>query len=100
MRHMERGRLLIAVVLTLGLMMVQSAGPVHASAGQVADCTFSTLQSDLQAGGDWYYASGQCASNTPANTITFTSTITISSNASLTSNGADIVLSGNSLVRH
>jgi len=99
MRHMVQGQLLIAVLLTLGLVMGKSAGPVHASSNQVGDCTFATLQTDLQSGGDWYYVPGQCASNTTANTISFPSAITISKDASLTSNGADIVLDGNHQVR-
>lgn len=51
----------------------------------MADWTFAALQTDLQAGGDWYYAPGQCSSS-----ITFTRTIAISQNVSLTSQGNGI----------
>jgi hypothetical protein len=54
---------------------------------QVADCSFATLQSDLQAGGAYYYTPGQCP-----NPIVFTGTITISQDASLTAQGNDIEL--------
>ncbi len=54
---------------------------------QVADCSFATLQNDLQYGGNYYYAPGQCP-----NPVVFTGTITVSLNASLTAQGDDVDL--------
>jgi streptogramin lyase len=51
----------VAGLVALGTMGISAAQPTHAAGTQVADCTFATLQKDLQAGGDWYYTAGQCA---------------------------------------
>jgi hypothetical protein len=79
-------RLLVGLLVALGLSAAQ---PTDAAGTQVADCSFATLQTDLEAGGDWYYTPGQCTSP-----IVFTGTITISANASLTAQGHDITLDG------
>lgn len=39
----RQGRLLLALLLTVGLVMGKGVGPVHASGSQVADCTFAKL---------------------------------------------------------
>ncbi len=84
-------RLLLAAVTALGLLGFGLAGPAFASTGtQVADCTFATLQADLQAGGDYYYAAGQCP-----NPIIFTGTIELTgAAAALTAQGDDVTLDG------
>src|SRR5579875_3025970 len=86
----------LLLIVALALMLAGSVGgtPAEAAGGQVADCSFGTLQTDLQSGGDWYYTPGQCSSP-----IIFTSTITISNNASLTTEGGDITLDGNNSVQ-
>jgi predicted outer membrane repeat protein len=78
-----------AIVVVLGTIDIGFAEPAYAAGSNVADCTFSTLQSDLQSGGDWYYTPGQCLSP-----IAFTGTITIASKASLTAKGNDVTLDG------
>lgn len=83
---MTRIRLIVAALLTLALAGLAPAHPTFAATGtQVADCSFATLQTDLQAGGDYYYAPGQCP-----NEIVATSTIVINTHASLTAQGKDI----------
>jgi predicted outer membrane repeat protein len=82
-------RLLVAVLIALGTIGISAAQPTHAAGTQVADCSFATLQKDLQAGGDWYYTAGQCPSP-----IIDTSTISITANASLTAQGNDVTLDG------
>jgi predicted outer membrane repeat protein len=61
---------------------------------QVANCSFFSLQNDLQYGGSYYYTPGQCP-----NPIPFTGTITIGQNASLTAQGNDVTLDGGGSVR-
>lgn len=87
-------RLFVAGLLTLSVATIGFAHPTFAASQQVADCSFATLQTDLQAGGDWYYASGQCSSP-----ITFSSTITLGANASLIAQGNDVTLDGGNSVQ-
>jgi predicted outer membrane repeat protein len=82
-------RILGAAILALGISGLVAAHSTLASGTQIAGCSFAALQTDLQAGGDWFYAVGQCPSP-----IMFDSTITISANASLTAQGNDVTLDG------
>jgi hypothetical protein len=82
-------RLLIAVLIALGTIGTSAAYLTYAFGTQVANCSFATLQNDLQAGGDWYYTAGQCPSP-----ISFASPINVNSNASLTALGKDVTLDG------
>lgn len=77
------------VLLGLSLGLIGGVRAVYASGTQVQDCTFATLQADLQGGGDWYYAPGQCP-----NYVFFNGGITIGTgiSASLTSQGNDVQL--------
>jgi hypothetical protein len=68
---------------------LNAAHPGYAAGGHIGDCTFPTLQTDLQTGGDWFYTSGQCTLP-----IVFTNSIPIGLTASLTAQGGDVVLSG------
>jgi hypothetical protein len=52
-------RVLVALVLALGAAALGSGRLTCAAGGQVADCTFAPLQSDLQEDGDWFYAAGR-----------------------------------------
>jgi hypothetical protein len=87
-------RLLVVTLLVLGVAGIGAAHPTYAAATKVWDCTFTTLQTDLQGGGDWYYEANQCP-----DPIAFTSPIQISSNASLTANGSDVTLDGGGTVQ-
>jgi len=90
-------RLLVALFLALPLTAISQLHPSYAAGTQVQNCTFATLQSDLQGGGDWYYAPGQCSAP-----IVFPATngvIDIGNNtnnvtATLTAQGNDVTLDG------
>jgi hypothetical protein len=75
-------RILGAAILALGISGLVAAHSTLASGTKIGGCSFGALQTDLKAGGDWFYAVGQCPSP-----IIFDSTITISANASLTAQG-------------
>ena len=82
-------------VIGLGLIGPGLSRPASADSGtQIADCSFSTLKADLEGGGDYYYAPGQCP-----NPIVFTDTITLTSSASLTEYGDDVTLDGGGQVQ-
>ena len=86
-------QIFLAALLALPALGAGLSHTAYASGGQVADCTFQTLQAELSLGGDWYYAPGQCAS-----AITFPWPIWINSSASLTAQGNNISFAGNSAV--
>ena len=85
-------RLSIVVALAASFVSIGVAThPAHAAGTQIADCTFSTMETDLEAGGDWYYATGQCPSPIvdPGPFL-----ISAAGGATLTSEGDDVVLQG------